>query len=368
MIEGAVWRKNLEHEGIEIEFPGKPAQEVIDDLKANGFRWARFNKVWYSKGHDYQVAIANKYAAYDGEVGEKMTFAEKMDAKLKRADNRAERYSGLAEKNEAKSEALYNEAHRMADVIPLGQPILVGHHSEGRDRRYLERIHNKFGESVETQKKAEYFEQRASSSADFKDRTYNLGTTIRRIKKLEADARSITRSVDKHIFEWQTYHLNPDHPNHEYSLLSKTHLQWGENRLDVIDEQLEYWRAVVVEHEKDGKKVWSKADFKAGEVIMTGFGRATVKRVNPTTLAVIFFNDSLNLGNSRHGFKIPYDDLPQDAKSFDKSVVPEKQVVHEDDIVKHSPDVNYPEIPDSSPTVHEDGISRPASEVIAYAR
>mgnify|MGYP003669570331 FL=1 len=35
---------------IEILFDGKPAQSVIDALKAERFRWSRFNKCWYGKG------------------------------------------------------------------------------------------------------------------------------------------------------------------------------------------------------------------------------------------------------------------------------------------------------------------------------
>jgi len=34
---------------IELVFPSKPAQEVLDELKAHGFRWARGNACWYGK-------------------------------------------------------------------------------------------------------------------------------------------------------------------------------------------------------------------------------------------------------------------------------------------------------------------------------
>ncbi|MEE8059026.1 MAG: DUF3560 domain-containing protein [Pseudomonadales bacterium] len=42
------------------------------------------------------------------------------------------------------SQTVYKRAKDMAPVIPFGQPILVGHHSEHRDRRYRDRIHNTF--------------------------------------------------------------------------------------------------------------------------------------------------------------------------------------------------------------------------------
>ncbi len=54
-------------------------------------------------------------------------------------------------------------ATRMASVIPLGQPILVGHHSEGRDRRYRGRIHETYRRSFEAQSQAAQFRQRAAN-------------------------------------------------------------------------------------------------------------------------------------------------------------------------------------------------------------
>jgi hypothetical protein len=52
----------------------------------------------------------------------------------------------------------------MAGAIPFGQPILVGHHSEKRDRNYRERIHNKFGKAFELNDKAKYWENRAGAA------------------------------------------------------------------------------------------------------------------------------------------------------------------------------------------------------------
>ena len=76
---------------------------------------------------------------------------------------RAERYAELAEKNKALSEAAYASSRRIADMIPFGQPILVGHHSEARSRRDVDRIHSYMSKSVELQKKAEYYENKVKS-------------------------------------------------------------------------------------------------------------------------------------------------------------------------------------------------------------
>lgn len=80
-----------------------------------------------------------------------------------RKENKLERYKGLAEKNRKRSDDLCAESSKMAEVIPFGQPILVGHHSEKGDRNYRARIHNKMDQSVKAGKKADYYEARAES-------------------------------------------------------------------------------------------------------------------------------------------------------------------------------------------------------------
>ena len=52
--------RNEEKGGIEIAFPGKPETAVIDDLKAHGFRWSPFNKVWWCKYNEANWAWANE--------------------------------------------------------------------------------------------------------------------------------------------------------------------------------------------------------------------------------------------------------------------------------------------------------------------
>lgn len=53
IAKGGTIRFNKAQNGIEISFPSKPAQETIDKLKANGFRWSRYNSVWYIKDTSY---------------------------------------------------------------------------------------------------------------------------------------------------------------------------------------------------------------------------------------------------------------------------------------------------------------------------
>ena len=72
-----------------------------------------------------------------------------------------ERFQELAEKNSIVSVRMYDKSHELADMIPFGQPILVGHHSEGRHRRHLEKINSTFRKAIEAKDKSEYYAAKA---------------------------------------------------------------------------------------------------------------------------------------------------------------------------------------------------------------
>jgi len=55
--------ENTEKGGIEIRFPSKPEQAVIDSLKANGWRWSKFAACWYKKRSEEAQAFAQKVTA-----------------------------------------------------------------------------------------------------------------------------------------------------------------------------------------------------------------------------------------------------------------------------------------------------------------
>lgn len=85
-----------------------------------------------------------------------MTYRDRRLAK-------AERLRGWADGREAKAETSFATASRIADMIPFGQPILVGHHSEGRHRRDLARIDRGMSQGVENSRKAEQMRSRADN-------------------------------------------------------------------------------------------------------------------------------------------------------------------------------------------------------------
>ncbi|MCS4309468.1 hypothetical protein M2404_003840 [Rheinheimera pacifica] len=84
-------------------------------------------------------------------------------AYAERQQSRAERYSARAAKAATASDAAYKRSHDLVSGIPMGQPILVGHHSEARHRRTLDKSWNAMGKSVQLSKHAEELASRAAS-------------------------------------------------------------------------------------------------------------------------------------------------------------------------------------------------------------
>lgn len=86
-----------------------------------------------------------------------------MSTYRERREARAERLREWAAKREEKAEAAESAARDLADRIPFGQPILVGHHSQRRAERDQERIQGGFRRSFEHAEKARRMASRADS-------------------------------------------------------------------------------------------------------------------------------------------------------------------------------------------------------------
>lgn len=119
-----------------------------------------------------------------------MTYRDRREA-------RADRLEEWAGKREAKAEAAETSARQLADQIPFGQPILVGHHSEGHARRDAERIYNRTAKAYEHSTKADEMARKAASIRAAADRSiYSddedaIERLEERIAELEAERDSI---------------------------------------------------------------------------------------------------------------------------------------------------------------------------------
>lgn len=122
---------------------------------------------------------------------------------IKRA-RRVERLQARAESATAESNKLHAKAHSMASVIPFGQPILVGHHSERRDRNYRAKIERNFRASFDASKKAEYYREKAAAainntaiSSDDPEAVTKLQEKIANAEKLQEIMKAANRLLKK---------------------------------------------------------------------------------------------------------------------------------------------------------------------------
>jgi len=114
---------------------------------------------------------------------------------LKQAERKA-RLEAAADRARNASSMVYTATKQKESVIPFGQPILVGHHSEGRDRNFRKSIDNGFGKAFALSDKAEHYDRRAASvgkggiSSDDPD-------AIKKLKTQLADAQEVQERMKK---------------------------------------------------------------------------------------------------------------------------------------------------------------------------
>lgn len=158
--------------------------ETYARVKAAGFGWAPkqgcFFAVWNPEREDLARELAGELE------DENTTLAE-------RAEIRAERFGAYHEKRAEESERAAEAVSSIADNIPLGQPILVGHHSEKHARKDAERIENGMRKAVSLWRTAEYWERRARRVLSHVAYKEDPAVRARRIKTLEADQRRYER-------------------------------------------------------------------------------------------------------------------------------------------------------------------------------
>ncbi len=114
---------------------------------------------------------------------------------------RKARYEDRANRARQESAATHQQARDMASIIPFGQPILIGHHSETRDRNYRGRIHRKFERSFEAQKKAEHYDAKAEAvgkggiSSDDPEAVTKLQTKLDKAERQQELMKAANKAV-----------------------------------------------------------------------------------------------------------------------------------------------------------------------------
>lgn len=83
-----------------------------------------------------------------------------------RAISKAEKLEGYAGNAEKRSNAYYEASKEGKDFLALGEPIKIGHHSERRHRKLIERNWERMGKSIAESDKAKEYERRSEYWAE----------------------------------------------------------------------------------------------------------------------------------------------------------------------------------------------------------
>lgn len=156
-----------------------------------------------SEGFRYQPSAKVFKAAYTPEretlLRERfgLELAEDDTDLLAEAEARSERYAQYSANASAESDQHRQRSATISSGIPLGQPILVGHHSEGRHRRDLERIHTAERKRFEAADRSDYWARRAKVAVARSERRLTAPAIHRRIEELEAELRRQQRFAEQ---------------------------------------------------------------------------------------------------------------------------------------------------------------------------
>lgn len=124
---------------------------------------------------------------------------------IKQEDKR-QRLLQRAEKVRMQGQGRIARAEQIASFIPMGQPILVGHHSEGRHRSDLKKISSGFEKGFEALKEAKALEARAENlgqngiSSDNPEAISLLQEKLAKLEKLQVfmvAANKVVRAFHK---------------------------------------------------------------------------------------------------------------------------------------------------------------------------
>jgi len=123
-----------------------------------------------------------------------MNYEEKKQAKIEYAKNKSSQLR-------ASSDEFFSKGFCERTGIPLGQPILIGHHSERRHRNAIKRYDNQVRKNIENAEKAEYYQKRAerleNDTTISSDDPEAINKLNKEIKRLE-NQKEIIKLINKH--------------------------------------------------------------------------------------------------------------------------------------------------------------------------
>ena len=204
------------------------------------------------------------------------SFAEQVEYSLERKEAKAERYEAYAENAHTKATDRQNKVEKIMSFIPPGQPILVGHHSEKRHRKDIERMDSNMRRSVEETEKADYF---TNKSASLRHDAKHITCSRKFIGNRIADATKDIAKLNRYLSLTQ----------------NKANKIIYAERLNQAQEKLAFWtnqlKTLEQSQFEDEAQVPSPENIKVGDEVYY-LGWHPVVRVNKKTVTVSHWHDT----------------------------------------------------------------------------
>ncbi len=245
---------NITDDTIHLHPDERLSDEQYEQAKQARFRWwpasKEFVATWNPAAEDFVHGLG---------IEEIEDVTEDDDPEA-----RAERYATYSAHAQERSDAAYQRVEAICERIPLGQPILIGHHSEKGARADQKRITNGMNAACAERSKAEYWRDRARAAVRHAAHKLNPGVIARRIERLEADLRGCQRKQSDPT--WSQWREHYD--------------RWVAHLEMVLAYQRELYEA-------SGGVLAAQFDIKPGDLVSTGRNHwYQVVRVNQKTVSV----------------------------------------------------------------------------------
>ncbi len=236
-----------------------------DVLREHRLRWSRNLGQWYiPRSRDRAANRRSIEALAEALRGAGFTVTVEIDdtpnavdeRERRRVDasrRRADRLEQRADRKDRESNEQHERSHAAVAGIPMGQPILVGHHSQRRHERALETSHAAMGRAVQASKEAERARQGAQASRQEVERRDDPVFIGRRIAQYQTEVRKYARRTDR-----------PD-------------------LVQDAQANLDYWLA---RRDELGIREWTRDDFQVGDLVQIRRDWEPVVKVNRKTVSV----------------------------------------------------------------------------------
>lgn len=323
------------------------------------FRWSRNLDCWYlphSRDHATYTPSLELLAQRLRDAGFEVTltidnadrrsFSDAEKEREEKAEGRAERFGGYASSAAQNSEAAWKSSHEISERFAFGQPILIGHHSEGRARRDHARMDNAMRKSIGESDRAAHWTGRAQAAANYERFKKDPGRTLRRLDKLRADLRAVEK--------WQRgesakgFSRSPADPE-----LETEHQE--------LTEEIAHWEQVIKDAETEGFKMWSKADFARGDFVLYRGTWYEILRVNPKSVTIPHIHNGVGqrvvrAADNRHDgwtWTASYDDVSGRKSADETQQPPRAEAAEHQEKAQQAPPVKQP-VPaaETCPTSH----------------